>query len=83
LTTTVNRSFTAFIQDATLKQESNAALGIGSGKVTLMLDPDDAGRRCRDDVLNRLIRKVSVRVVDLDAPPDELSERALRAALHL
>jgi DNA primase len=58
-------------------------VGIGSGKVTLMFDPDDAGRRCRDDVLNRLIRKVSVRVVDLDEPPDELSERALHAALHL
>ena len=58
-------------------------VGIGSGKVTLMFDPDDAGQRCRDDVLNRLIRKVNIRVVDLDEPPDELSERSLRAALHL
>jgi DNA primase len=80
------RTAVSIMGNSLSKQEEKLivnTVGIGSGNVTLMFDPDDAGRRCRDDVLNRLIRKVSVRVVDLDEPPDELSERSLRAALHL
>lgn len=57
-------------------------VGVGCGKVTLLFDPDHAGRQCRDDALSRLIRSVHVRVVDLDEPPDELSEYALRQALY-
>ena len=58
-------------------------VGIGSGKVTLMFDPDDAGHHCRDDVLARLCQRVHVRVVNLETSPDELSDRSLRSALHL
>lgn len=55
--------------------------GAYTGKVTLMLDPDGAGRACRDDALMRLCPRLHVRVVDLSVAPDELSDAELRVAV--
>jgi len=39
-------------------------------KVILMFDADDAGKDCVDDVLNRLVSKIYVRIAQL--PPDKM-----------
>src|SRR5207244_1599104 len=35
------------------------------GRVTLLFDPDDAGRACGEETLERLSRRVYVKVIDL------------------
>ena len=52
-----------------------------TGKVTLLFDPDEAGQACRHDALARLSPHLHVRVVNIDTPPDELSDAALHAAV--
>jgi DNA primase len=60
-----------------------AAVG-GGGKVSLMLDRDEAGRAGTEELTRKLIRKVHVRVVDYEtAQPDGLSKGVLRRLLLL
>jgi DNA primase len=51
------------------------------GRVTLLFDEDGAGRRCRDEVLERLSRRVFVKVIELPEEgmqPDQLSDEFVR-----
>ena len=55
--------------------------GACTGKVTLLFDPDEAGRSCRQDALARLCPQVHVRAVNIDTQPDDLSDAELRAVV--
>lgn len=64
------------------EQEELLLLAVGrtQGKVSLMLDRDDAGRTATKELLARLITKTHVRVVPYDGrQPDDLSPAQLRA----
>lgn len=56
-----------------------------NGRITLMLDGDDAGRRCAEDCLSELAREVFVRAVDLPdgVQPDQLGEDEIRQFLPI
>ena len=48
-------------------------------EVIVMLDGDKGGRAAANEIVSRLVRKVSVRVIDVpeDSQPDRLSSVAL------
>ena len=55
------------------------------GKVALMFDEDEAGWKCRDDVLARLSTRVYVRVIplgDRGRQPDTLNDDDIDALLR-
>ncbi|MBA7494284.1 DNA primase [subsurface metagenome] len=54
------------------------------GKLALMLDPDESGQKATREIVERLIIKLYIKVVDLQeesVQPDELSEERIRAVL--
>jgi len=46
-----------------------------------MLDPDEAGQKATIEITERLITKLHIKVIDLDAEPDSLSEERIREVL--
>lgn len=58
------------------------AIGL-QGKIVLMFDGDKAGQECKDDVLDRLITKVFVKVINLPegSQPDKLSNEEIKKLL--
>jgi len=67
------------------KQEELILRSIGhNGKITLMLDNDEAGRKATKKIARRLITKVYVKIVRLEkegSQPDKLSEEQIRKLL--
>lgn len=55
-----------------------------TGKLCIMLDPDEAGLKAREETAERLIAKLYIKVVDLKAEalePDSLPEEQIRKRL--
>lgn len=54
------------------------------GKLTLMLDPDEAGLKATKEITERLITELYIKVIDLQPvglEPDSLSEERIRDML--
>ena len=54
------------------------------GKITLLLDGDEAGQRCQEQCLREIPRQMFVKVIELgvlNQQPDHLSEQELKQLL--
>jgi len=70
---------------SSLSEEQEDLISAEFSRVILLLDGDEAGRRCTEDCLKRLSRKLFIRVVDLSdgKQPDMLNERELQELLEV
>ena len=67
-----------------LSEEQEQLLLERTDRVTLALDQDEAGRQGTQDILQRLVRKCYVRILDYPTlQPDELSEGQVRSLFGL